>query len=120
MGEVKFLVMVYLLVFWFLMAIFAHLFPVNLGNVMITTEGYDQVSGETIATEVAAYSPVVRFIESLTKVPVIKNFVPLIRMMSFQYQEDVPWEMTIILQFLAMLTAIILYYMALDTWHGPG
>lgn len=90
-----------LIIFWSILAIFTQLFDVTLTKTDITKSGELTNVKQSTADQVFSF---------LNKIPVVKNFTPLIQIMSFQYTNQVPAIMSIMLNALSIITLYVAYF----------
>ena len=98
---------VFLVCFWSLLGVFSNILDVQLSTSHIT----DYTESDIIQdTEDPYFKRLMSNIYStLSDIPIIEYFVPLFKLMTFQYYDGVPGFLSIILSALGLLTAYIMF-----------
>lgn len=99
---------IFLIFFWTLLTIFGNVFEHSLST-RITEYTLQDTNVELNQNFVE--KTINLFTNTMENVPLLNKFVPLFRIMTFQYSENVPVLVTIFLDGLGVLTAFIVLQM---------
>lgn len=95
-----------LVIFWTLLTMFSYAFSDKLQNIQIIKDG--NTISETVIDQRSFFSKVVDNItDTLTDIPIIEYIVPLLKILTFQYAEQIPALMVLFLNMIGIFTAYI-------------
>ena len=97
-------VLIVLICFWALLSVFANYFGVELAATRLETVGD---IGST--NDRGFFGIIGGLLDFLDNIPIINYFVPLLRIMSFQYSDQVPVILTLLLYGLSLITMLVFF-----------
>lgn len=99
-------IFIFLISFWILATILSRYFEVNavLTDIDTLKSDYSGIEVEEQNVIKAFFTDV---FETLDQIPIINAFTPLLRIMSFQYSNQIPASLSIFLDSIAILSAFV-------------
>jgi len=107
MGKVE--LFVFIVCFWSIMAIFSSIFDVTIGLNNVRDLSPDSVTPDKVESGYKKF--VTGLFNAISDVPILSAFVPLFKIMSFAYTDEIPAILSIFLNIMTILSGFVCYLM---------